>query len=106
LKEASSFVRYVPWLVYQICLANIYVVRIALSPNPKKKIDPHIARFRTRLKSDLAITTFANSITLTPGTITIRIDGDCFYVHSLDTSLGDSLPGEMEERVAKIFGEE
>jgi multicomponent Na+:H+ antiporter subunit E len=53
----------------------------------------------------MAITTFANSITLTPGTITVHIEGEYFYVHSLDMPLADSLPGEMEERIAKIYGE-
>jgi multicomponent Na+:H+ antiporter subunit E len=105
-KEAGQFLRYLPWLIYQICIANIYVVKLALGTNLSDKIDPHIVRFRTSLRSDLAVTTFANSITLTPGTITVLIDGDCFYVHALDVALADSLPGEMEERVAKIFGEE
>lgn len=103
--EALAFVTYLPWLVYQICLANIYVVKVALSPNLTKKIDPHIVKFRTKLKSDMALATFGNSITLTPGTITVLIDGDCFYVHALDKPLADSLPGEMEERVARLFGE-
>lgn len=105
LKEAAAFVAYVPWLLYQICLANIYVVKVALGPNVSDKISPHIIKFRTRLKSEMAITTFANSITLTPGTITVHIEGDYFYVHSLDKPLADSLPGEMEDRIARIFGE-
>ena len=53
----------------------------------------------------MAVTTFANSITLTPGTITVHIEDGYFYVHALDLSLADSLPGEMEERIAKIYGE-
>jgi multicomponent Na+:H+ antiporter subunit E len=104
-KEVAAFVAYVPWLLYQICLANIYVVKVALSPNLPNRIFPHIVKFRTKLKSEMAVTTFANSITLTPGTITVHIEGDCFYVHSLDIPLADSLPGEMEERIAKIYGE-
>jgi multicomponent Na+:H+ antiporter subunit E len=104
-KECAAFVAYIPWLIYQICLANIYVVKVALSPNLSKRIFPHIVKFRTKLKSEMAVTTFANSITLTPGTITVHIEGEYFYVHSLDISLADSLPGEMEERIAKIYGE-
>lgn len=105
-KVAVAFAAYIPWLLYQIFLANVYVVKIALSPNLSCKIRPHIFKFRTKLKSDMAITTFANSITLTPGTITVRIEGDYFYVHALDTNLTQSLPGKMEERVARIFGED
>ncbi len=105
LKEARAFIAYVPWLLYQICLANIYVVKVALAPNVTGKISPHIIKFRTRLKSEMAIVAFANSITLTPGTITVHIEDEYFYVHSLDEPLADSLPGEMEDRIARIFGE-
>jgi multicomponent Na+:H+ antiporter subunit E len=105
LRETVAFIAYLPWLLYQIYLANIYVVKVSLGPNLSGKIFPHIVKFRTRLKSEMAITTFANSITLTPGTITVHIDGPYFYVHALDLPLAESLPGEMEERVAKIYGE-
>jgi multicomponent Na+:H+ antiporter subunit E len=106
IKETIAFIAYVPWLLYQICLANIYVVKVALGPNVSNKIFPHIVKFRTRLKSEMAIATFANSITLTPGTITVHILDGYFYVHALDKPLADSLPGEMEERVARIYGED
>ena len=105
LRETAAFIAYLPWLFYQIYLANIYVVKLSLGPNLSEKIFPHIVKFKTRLKSEMAITTFANSITLTPGTITVHMEDGYFYVHSLDLPLADSLPGEMEERVAKIFGE-
>ncbi len=105
LKDTLAFIAYLPWLFYQICLANIYVVKVALSPNLDDRIFPHIVKFRTKLKSEMAIATFANSITLTPGTITVHIHDGYFYVHALDISLGDALPGEMEERVARIYGE-
>jgi multicomponent Na+:H+ antiporter subunit E len=70
-------------------------------------IDPRIVKFRSKLKSDLALVTFANSITLTPGTITVSVslDGD-FKVHAIDKASGDPLPGQMEQRIAKAFGEE
>lgn len=106
LKDARAFIAYLPWLFYQICLANVYVVKVALGPNLEDKIFPHIVKFRTRLKSEMAIATFANSITLTPGTITVHIQNGYFYVHALDLSLGGALPGEMEARVARIYGED
>ncbi len=105
LRETVAFIAYIPWLMYQIYLANIYVVKVSLGPNLSDKIFPHIIKFRTRLKSEMAVATFANSITLTPGTITVHIHDGYFYVHALDMTLADSLPGEMEERVAKIYGE-
>lgn len=69
-------------------------------------IDPRIIRFRSKLKGDLSRVTFANSITLTPGTITVYVslDGD-FRVHAIDEKSRVGLPGEMEERIAKAFRE-
>ena len=69
-------------------------------------IDPRIIQFKSKLKSDISLVTFANSITLTPGTITVDVSvyGD-FRVHVIDKPSGKSLPGEMEIRVRKIFGE-
>jgi multicomponent Na+:H+ antiporter subunit E len=104
-KELVRLVKYLPWLLYQIYLSNIYVVKLALNPKMKNVIYPHVVKFRTTLKKDLSLFVFANSITLTPGTITVLIENDCFYVHAIDTIVADSLPGEMEERVGKIFGE-
>jgi len=70
-------------------------------------IDPHIIRFRTKLKRDLSLMTFGNSITLTPGTITVDIQDGHFYVHSIDRKVADDLlSGEMEEKVARIFLED
>ncbi len=104
-KEFIRLVRYLPWLLYQIFLANVYIVKLALHPNMKSIIYPHIVKFRTALKEDLSLFVFANSITLTPGTITVLIDNDCFYVHAIDIVTADPLPGEMEKMVGKIFGE-
>ena len=105
LREALRFVAYLPWLFYQIYLANIYVVKLALHPNMHKLIQPHVVKFKTSLKTDFAKVAFANSITLTPGTITVLIEGDYFYVHAIDTGVAESLPGDMEKRVGHIFGE-
>lgn len=100
------FALYVPWLLYQIFLANLHLLYLAFHPRMMDLIDPKIIKFRSKLKSDLALVTFANSITLTPGTITVylSIDGD-FKVHAIDKASGDPLPGDMEARIAKAFGE-
>jgi len=106
LYQLSRFVRYLPWLIYQIVLANIYVVKLALHPDMSALIDPHIIRFRTKLKEDLPLTTFANSITLTPGTITVLIKEGYFYVHSISKKVTDDLlTGEMEQKVSEIYKE-
>jgi multicomponent Na+:H+ antiporter subunit E len=80
------------------------VALVALSK--KKPIDPRIIRFKTKLESDISWVTLANSITLTPGTITMDIKDGEFFVHALDKKVADDLhAGEMEDRVAHVFME-
>jgi multicomponent Na+:H+ antiporter subunit E len=104
--QIYRFMRYLPWLIYQIFLANIHLAYLSFHPKMMDLIDPKIIKFRSKLKNPLAIVTFANSITLTPGTITVNvsIDGD-FKVHAIDEASGSPLPGEMEQRIARAFGE-
>jgi multicomponent Na+:H+ antiporter subunit E len=101
------FIAYIPWLLFQIFLASVHVMRLTFHPRMKELIDPHLLTFRSKLKNELALVTFANSITLTPGTITVHltIDGQ-FTVHAIDVPSGGSLPGEMEQRIARTFGED
>jgi len=69
-------------------------------------INPHIIEFNSRLESDMARTTFANSITLTPGTITVNVsEVGRFTVHCINVASGEPLPGEMERKIARIFKE-
>jgi multicomponent Na+:H+ antiporter subunit E len=104
LVEAGRFIRYVPWLLYQIVLSNIHVASLVLRPT--MPIEPGILRYKTRLKTDVALTTFANSITLTPGTITADIHEGEYHVHVLSRKVAEDLmTGEMENRVARIFEE-
>lgn len=100
------FLIYIPWLLYQVFIANLHVMYLVFHPRMMDLIDPKIIKFKSRLKSDMSLTTFANSITLTPGTITVFVtDYGDFEVHAIDSHSGDSLPGEMETRIAKIFNE-
>ena len=62
-------VAYLPWLLWQIVLANLDLAYRTL--HPSMPIDPHIIEFDTDLKTDKGITVLANSITLTPGTVTV-----------------------------------
>lgn len=102
-----GFIRYIPWLLYQIFMANLHVLYLVFHPKMMDLIDPQIFRFQSRLKGDLSLVTFANSITLTPGTITVYVSiNGAFTVHALDKQSREGLPGEMERRIAKAFGEE
>lgn len=101
------FIRYVPWLLYQVFWANLHVLYLTFHPRMHELINPKIIIFRSKLYSDLSLVTFANSITLTPGTITVFVSGDGeFHVHAIDDVSAEGLPGEMEARIAKVFREE
>ncbi|THB79884.1 MAG: cation:proton antiporter [Desulfobacteraceae bacterium] len=101
------FSKYAPWLIYEIMKANFHILKIVFHPRMKELIDPHIITFKTNLKSDIAITTLANSITLTPGTITVTATSDgVFKVHAIDRESAEALPGIMLEKVAHVFGED
>jgi multicomponent Na+:H+ antiporter subunit E len=69
-------------------------------------VKPQIIRFKTKLESDISWVTLANSITLTPGTITMDIQDGEFFVHALDKKVADDLhAGEMEDRIAHVYME-
>lgn len=104
--EGWKLAFYFLWMIWQIFLANIAVLRLALVPGAMKEIDPSIVHFKTRLKSDFAKFLLANSITLTPGTVTIKIMGDDFYVHAINDTAAAGLDGEMERRIARIYRSE
>lgn len=73
---------YFPWLGFEIIKANLDVAKIILSP--KMNIQPHIFKTKASQLSDVGLTTYANSITLTPGTVTISMDDEArFEVHAL-----------------------
>jgi multicomponent Na+:H+ antiporter subunit E len=103
VKQTVGILGYLPWLFYQIVLASLDVTRIVLHPRMLDLIDPQIVHFKTRLKGSFSRVTFAQSITLTPGTISVSINDDEFTVYALTRAGAESLPGEMEQRVARAL---
>lgn len=108
LEEAGRFIFYVGWLFWQIVLANLHVIYLSMTPRPiKETLSPHIFNFKTTLQTDFARFVLANSITLTPGTVTIRVTEDVFIVHAITVKAAGDLGGdaisEMERRVAWVF---
>ena len=103
LVTGVRFLMYLPWLLYQIVLSTMHVTFLALHPRMKDQIDPTIVTFKTKLKTNIAKVALANSITLTPGTITVRIEEQVFYVHAISRKAAAGLPGEMEDRLARVF---
>jgi len=79
---------YVPVFFYYMLIANFDVVYRAL--HPKMPIKPGIVKIKTKLKTDSGITALANSITLTPGTLTVDLTDDGFlYVHWINVKSDD-----------------
>lgn len=101
-----GFIAYIPWLILEIVKANFNLMYLIFHPRMKELIDPHITVFQTNLTSALPITILANSITLTPGTITVTATADgLFSVHAIDRQSAEALPGTMLAKVADIYGE-
>ncbi|MDE0570073.1 MAG: Na+/H+ antiporter subunit E [Verrucomicrobiales bacterium] len=106
LKQASRVPLYLSWLLWQIVLANIHVLKISFSPRVREQIQPQLVRFRSGLKSDFEKYVLAQSITLTPGTVTLQIEGDVFLVHAISDVAAKGLMGSMANRVRHIFSED
>lgn len=96
---------YLPYLIGQIVKSATSVLIIVLHPRMLSRIDPRVVIFDTALDRDLARMNLGNSITLTPGTMTIGIEGRTFHVHALNAELAEGMPGEMQDRIARVFGE-
>ncbi len=88
-KKAFAFFKYVFLLVKEIIKANIAVCRLILTR--KAVAEPAIVKIHTDLKTDTAKVLLANSITLTPGTITVSLTGQELIVHCLDKSLAEGM---------------
>lgn len=99
---------YIPWELWQIVLANIDVAYRVL--HPRMPIDPRIIEFETTLRGDFSLVTLANSITLTPGTITISVESEKgkFCVHAIAKEPADALLVDqtMQKKVAHVFMED
>jgi len=98
---------YMPYLLYYILLANLDVAYRVLNPN--LPINPGIIKVKTSLENEFARTILANSVTLTPGTLTVDVDGDNFYVHWINVSSDDPeiqkkiILGRFERVLRRIF---
>lgn len=106
LRYSGRVVAYLPWLLKEIVVSAIQVMRIVL--DPRLPVDPVLVRVVTGLQSDLARTTFANSVTLTPGTFTVDAENGEFVIHALTRAGAAGLVGEeaeMVRRVAHVFRE-
>ena len=101
LFQITRFVPYGLWLTIEILKSNIDVCKRIL--NPKLPISPRLITVKSSQLGDLARVTYANSITLTPGTISIDVDGRDIEVHALSEVGVEGLStGEMDKRISKV----
>ena len=95
---------YIAVLIREIVKANLEIIPRILTI--EEEMDPVIVKFRTSLKSDFTKMLLANSITLTPGTITVSLEEDEYTIHCLDTSLAEGLEDSVFEKALKKLDEE
>lgn len=96
-----TIMRYWIWLLVEIVKANIDVAKLIVSPN--MVLSPRMVRVKATQKSDMGLVIYANSITLTPGTVTVDIDDDEFVVHAITQEMADGLAtGDMDARVTAL----
>lgn len=95
---------YTIWLLKEIVVANIDIAKIVLKKD--MPIDPALVRFESALGTSLARVMLGNSITLTPGTLTVEIEDNVFLVHGISEG-GATGPviDEMQRKLAEMFGE-
>ncbi|MDC9700813.1 MAG: Na+/H+ antiporter subunit E [Alphaproteobacteria bacterium] len=92
---------YWPWLIVEIFKSALSVTKIILDPS--LPISPNVFSLRSSQKTALGINVFANSVTLTPGTIAIRLDVNNVVVHALTKEgVADLKRGEMDARVTRL----
>lgn len=92
-KKFFLIIQYVFVLIKEIIKANFAVIKMILSS--RYVLEPAIVRFKTSLKTTPARILLANSITLTPGTITVSLEGDEYVVHCLDKELAKGINNSL-----------
>ena len=96
-------IQYIAILLKEIAVANLVVLKIVLSP--KKKVHPVIVSFDAPLKNHILQAILADSITLTPGTITVRLYEEKFEVHCLDESMAEGINDSIFVKMLKKWEE-
>ena len=99
-----KLIAYMLWLLVQIIKSAWYVSIVTVKKI--NEMDPMVVWFKVDYDNPIAVSMLANSITLTPGTITIDIIDGVFSVHALTRETAEGLlDGSMQKKVAWLFGE-
>ena len=98
-----GLIRYVPWLIGQVIRSNLDVARRIVSP--ELPIHPSVIKVDATHHTEVGRVTYANSITLTPGTISLDVSAATIEVHALtEDAANDLMSGEMARRVQRAEG--
>ncbi|HUP24518.1 MAG TPA: Na+/H+ antiporter subunit E [Thermoanaerobaculia bacterium] len=106
-REAAGMLRrapaYLVWLAWQVARANLSLARVVV--DPRRRLEPRLLRVRARQRSALGQVIHANSLTLTPGTITLDLRGGELLVHALTARSGAGvLAGHIDRAVTRLEG--
>jgi multicomponent Na+:H+ antiporter subunit E len=101
LKLIVKIFLYVPLLLKEIILSNIQILKILLRKDIRNTINPIMVEFEPKVKSDIGVTLLGNSITLTPGTVTIFASDKQFLVHAIDKGFESGIYS-LQEKVEEV----
>jgi multicomponent Na+:H+ antiporter subunit E len=94
---------YLPWLALQVIISGLKVSRAIV--DPRRKIKPTLVRLPVPQRTEVGAVVYANSITLTPGTLSVRMEDDILLVHALFPDDAEALAaGDMADRVSALEG--
>ncbi len=103
VRRIPRIVGYGLYLVREVIKAACATIRLIWSP--RLVTQPEVTSFHTKLRTEAGKVVLANSITMTPGTITVDVRDDLFLIHCLDDSFDVGQEGfAMEDRVMKLEG--
>jgi multicomponent Na+:H+ antiporter subunit E len=98
----TRIILYLVWLMKEMILSGLYVARVVLTP--RMPLSPCLVRFKSAQPNDIAKVILGNSITLTPGTLTLDIDQQEYLVHALTRTTAEGLLNPtMQTKVARLF---
>lgn len=98
-RKAPLFAQYMLTLVWEILKANLSVFRLIYTA--EYELEPAVVHFKTDLRTTFARVLLANSITLTPGTITVALSGSEYTVHCLDKELAEGISSSVFVKLLK-----
>jgi len=99
IKILPEVLIYVIVLLIEIVKANLAITKLVIAPTIE--VEPCLVKFKSKLKTHAARVALANSITLTPGTITVELNENEFLVHALTRDIAEGLQGSLFERLLK-----